>query len=107
MLRRYETSIAENGRALKNVSELANVARPVIVEQRLPRLPRDARRRPADRPSDLLNERFRQRQHIVAAFPQRWEANRKDVEAIVQVLAKVLALHGLEQIAVGGGDDAC
>jgi hypothetical protein len=48
VLRTDESAFAKNGRALERVAELADVARPVVPEQRLPGVPREARRRTRD-----------------------------------------------------------
>ncbi len=56
MLRRDEAAVAENGRPLQDVSELTDIARPMVIEQGFARLPRNARWRSTDRPADLLNE---------------------------------------------------
>jgi hypothetical protein len=40
---------------------------------------------------------------VVAPLPQWREADRKDVEAVVEVFAEPLLLDRFEQVAVGGG----
>jgi hypothetical protein len=54
VLRTDESAFAKNGRALERVAELADVARPVVPEQRLPGVPREARRRTRERLPDRL-----------------------------------------------------
>lgn len=107
MFRSDQTAITQNGSALQNVSEFANVAWPVIIHQRLARLARYAGRRPTDRPADFFDEGFGQRDQVVTPLTQRRKVNCKDVEPEVQVLAKMSMLDGLLQIAVGGSDNAC
>ena len=53
-----ESAFAQDGRALERVAELADVARPVVPERRLPGVPREARRRPRERLADILQRRL-------------------------------------------------
>ena len=48
----------------------------------------------------------RERQDIVAAFAQRRQVNRNDVETVVEVLAKAPGLDLLKRVPVGGADQA-
>ena len=45
MLRADQATLAQNRRALKGVAQLTDIARPVVQEQRLSRIPREAGRR--------------------------------------------------------------
>src|SRR6185295_9142519 len=56
-----EPSLAQNRGPLERVPQLADVAWPVVQEQRFSRVVRQASRRPAERPSDLLEKRLAER----------------------------------------------
>ena len=47
-----------------------------------------------------------ERRNIFAAFAQRWNVNRKNVETIVEVAAKAAGADFFGKIAIGGGDEA-
>src|SRR2546427_12628467 len=51
-----EASVAQDGRALERAAQLARIAWPGVGEQRLAGVARDARRRPADGPGELVQE---------------------------------------------------
>src|SRR6202011_708185 len=44
--------------------------------------------------------------NVFRALAQRRHRDREDVQAIEQILAEAAFLHGGDQVAVGGGDDA-
>ena len=44
--------------------------------------------------------------NVLHPFAQRRQAQRHDVEAIVQILAEHTLMNQLAQVAVGGGDNA-
>src|SRR4030095_13231187 len=44
---------------------------------------------------------------VFRTFPQGWNANRKNIQAVKQVSAKLLLLNHLPQIAIGGCNQAC
>ena len=47
-----------------------------------------------------------QERQVLGAGAQRRHLDVEDVEAVVEVLAELAALHHVLQVAVGGGDDA-
>ena len=95
--------IAARSRTLRKLSD---VSRPVILEERLSCLARQPSGGPAERPADLLQKGLAQRHDVGRTFAQRRNLDVEDPEAVEQVLAKVAALDGFAQVAVGGGDDA-
>ena len=101
-----EPAFAQNGRALERVAELADVARPVVPEQRLAGVPREARRRSRERLADVLQQRLAERENVGGALPERWDPDVEHLQPVVQVLAEVAAFHGLPQVAVGRRDHA-
>ena len=54
----------------------------------------------------LVDEMTDQHWYIGFAVAQRGQLNGKDVQAIVQVFAKLLVGDVLTQIAIGGGDNS-
>ncbi len=90
-----EPAFAEDGGALERVAQLADVAGPVVPEQRLPGVAREARRRPCERSADVLQQRLAERQDVVGALAQRRDRDVEHLQPIEQVLAEVAAFHGL------------
>ena len=96
----------EDDGALEDVLQLADVARPgigdragacvsgLIPSNRLPILR-----------GELVEEELRQQRDVLRPLAERRELDREDAEAVVQVLAERLLADGLEQVAIGGGDD--
>src|SRR5580658_9043698 len=94
----------EGGKATREIFELTYVPRPEIAPQtlhrrRLDRLERKALRRAA------LEEGAHEIGDILRAFAQRREAERHDIEAKEQILAKSPLLDGEAEILVRRGDD--
>src|SRR5437667_10850290 len=48
-----------------------------------------------------------QQWNVFRAFPQGWNVNRKNIQAVKQIFANFLLLNHLPQIAIGGCDQAC
>ena len=101
-----EPSFTKNGRALERVAELADVARPVVPEQRLPGVPREACRRTRERLPDVLQHRLAERENVGGALPEGRDHDVEYLQPVEQVLAEVAAFHGLPQVAIGRCDDA-
>ncbi|MNH31647.1 hypothetical protein D3C79_920310 [compost metagenome] len=53
-----------------------------------------------------IGKMLEQHQNVIAAFTQRRNAQRRDVQAVVQVGAETALVGGLTQVFLGGGDDA-
>ena len=97
---------AENRRPFQDVAKLSDISRPFVLEERLSCLARQTSGWPAEGPADLLQKGLAQRHDVGRTFSQRRNLDIEDPEAVEQVLAKVAALDGFAQVAVGGGDDA-
>src|SRR5262245_27288588 len=106
MLAGDETPVRKDGRAFEHVPQLADIARPVVVDERLPCVPRDSGGRSSKRSADLVEECLAERQDIVAASPQRRQRELEDVQSIVQILAKRTSLDRFVEIAIRSCDDA-
>src|SRR5262249_15318859 len=92
--------------AFHHVPQLADVARRGILHQPLHRRTTD----PLEVLADLLRELFHQevdeQRDVVSPFAERREPDGEDVEAVEEVLAEGFFLNLLEQVAIGGGNDA-
>ena len=104
MVRVDERAFTENRGPLQHIAKLSNVARPVVLEKRLSCLARQTSGWPAEGPADLLQKRLAQRNDVGRTLAQRRNLDVEDAEAVEQVLAKVAALDGFPQVAVGRGD---
>src|SRR5262249_53864984 len=78
---------------------------PVILDEQFARLARDPTGRTTDAAADVGEERFAERQDVLAPLAQRRQSDREHIEAIVEILAELPVGDRLRQIAVGGGDD--
>ena len=95
----------EDDGALEDILQLADVAGPGISSQPLHRLLADAVDALADPRGKFIQEESHQERDVLRPLAERGKRDREDTESIVQVLAERLLADGLEQIAVGGGDD--
>ena len=68
---RDQPAFAQDRGPLENVTQLPHVAGPVVVDQSIARITRNPGRRPAQALSDLFQERFAQRHHVVAPLAKR------------------------------------
>src|SRR5581483_2508507 len=95
---------AEHHDALDGVLELADVARPVIVDEGAQGLGRDVDGAPVLR-VELLEEEVDERRNLVTPLAQRRNADLDDVEPVIEVLAELVGTHGSLEIAIGGGNE--
>ena len=92
--------------ALDRVLEFAHVARPVRGFQRGDRVALQRARGLVELAVEVVQEKQRQRQDVVAALAQRRHPKRHDVDAVEQVGAEAAGRHLLLQRLVGGADQA-
>ena len=97
---------AEDDGALEDVLQLADVAGPVVVEERLHRLGGHGRDRPLVLPRRARDERVDEERDVLLALPQRREADGDDAEAVEEVLAELPFLDEAAEVGVRRGDDA-
>ncbi len=92
--------------SLDHVTQLTNIARPAVIEQRRTGLLAEA----ASRTSVLLDETrqkaVRQGQNVFAALTQGWQIQGDHVQAVQQILTETSAAHHVLKVEVGGGQDA-
>src|SRR5580704_9572455 len=107
MLHVDHAAAAEQQRALDDVAELANVARPAVSAQHRIRLGRDATGEwNAVAVDGMTQERVHEIWNLRDTFAQRRNHERDAVESKVEILAKLASFDlGLE-IAVGGTDES-
>src|SRR3712207_1532347 len=84
----------------------SHVAGPVVVDQTLARLRRDARHLPLELRAVLRREVRGEQGHVLAPLAQRRHLEGDDVETVVQVLPECALAHGLFQIPVRRRDDS-
>src|SRR5450830_1067791 len=97
---------ADNARAFHHVAQLADIARPTVVEQRLASFIAEAPRRSGVFLDEASEEAVGQGQDVFAAFAQRRQVQGDDVEAVQQVFAEAAVAHHVFEIQVGGRKDA-
>ena len=90
---------------LERVLELANVARPVVVDEETESVLRDGVGSPRFEVQPLQNARGEQR-NVLLAFAKRRQAQVDDVEAIEEVLAEASGLDQPREVAGGGSEQA-
>ena len=90
----------EDDRALDDVLQLADVARPGVANQGLHDRGRDGLDPPAHPPGELLGEMADQPRDVVAALAQRRQHEREHVQAVVEVAAEAAVGDHLRQVAV-------
>src|SRR2546422_7900626 len=96
----------EHDGALDDVLELADIPRPLMLLEHAHRF---GRYRPHFLPElgrKLLDEVSDQQGDVLASFPEGRQLDRDDVEAIEEILAQDVLLHGLLEIAVRRRDQA-
>ena len=87
------------------VLQFAHIAGPAIAPQHIERFGVQALGRQA-LVLGLAQEVAHQVGNVLAAFAQRRQAQRHDIEPVIEILAEQALLNELAQIAIGGGDDA-
>src|SRR5271165_3641110 len=96
---------SHNQGMLDGVLQLANITRPAIVHQQGARLRRDTFEWPRQALRVLSRKVDGQQGDVLAMFPQRRQGNGNYVQAIEEVLAKLLGFDGMLQVLVGCGQD--
>ena len=99
-------SVAEDERPLEDVLQLADVARPVVVEERLHHSGRDGGNRLAVLGGGPGKQRLHEEGHVLAAFAERRERDRDDAEPVEEVLAEASFRDEPRQVGIRGRDDA-
>src|SRR5215467_657393 len=98
--------VLENHGAFDRVLEFANIARPIMSEQKASSLRSDAANRFLELAVVPVNEEVDERKNVFRPLAQRRDEDRNDREAVIKVLAKVAFAHGFFEIAVRCRDDA-
>src|ERR1051326_6120480 len=103
---RQRIAAGHDERAVDHVAQLAHVAVPLVLLQRLDEVGVDVLHLLLFRLVQLLQEEMGEERDILEALAQRRHLDGEDVEAVVEVLAHLPVLNGLLRIAVRRGDDA-
>ena len=93
-------------RAFDGVAQLADVARPRVVDQHLGGRRRELRDVAPRLTCEGRQEAARERQDVLAAVAQRGHPYLDDVEPIKEILAELPGAHRRLEVAVGRGDHA-
>lgn len=96
----------KEGKSLHQVSQFADVSRPLVCDQPLLGLRREFQASPAGVAAKLFQEVFGQDNHVVTAVAKRRDFYGDHGQAEEQVLAEFSGLHRVSQIVIGGGNDA-
>ncbi len=96
----------EHGHSLNQVLELANVTGPVIVDKSLHRLVGDAVDARTALKAGHVEEMMNQQGEVAAAVSKGWDFDRKDIQAVVEVLAESTFADELGEILMRGRDDS-
>ncbi len=81
-------TVDSHNESFHEVSQLPNVARPVVTHQNTHRFTRDAFEFSAMPLAEMLEEMFDQERDIFPSFSKRWELQWNDIQSVVQVLSK-------------------
>ena len=91
--------------ALQFVRQFADVARPTIGQETAAADRREDAGRHVMLARKALEQRLRHCEDILAPFPQRWDGDPKQVQAMVEILAEHLGDNHFAQIPIGGCDE--
>src|SRR5580700_7290152 len=95
-------AVGKDYRTLDEVLQLANIPRPMPTRE----LPHGCGGNRFDllvhEAAVLLRKVADQQWNILRALTQRWDADRKDIQTIVQIAAELAILHHFFQVAIGG-----
>ena len=96
---------AENT-AIGDVAQFAHVARPTVTEQCIDARRIVGRHRTAMAGCRLQKEMLEQQRDVLAPFAQGGQRDGGNAQAIVQIATETPVFGALEQVFLGGGDDA-
>ena len=101
-----QAQLQTQGKALGGVLQLAHIARPAVAQQLGAGWGGQFAYRHAVAGTGGVGKVLEQAEHIVAPFAQRRDAQRGDVQAVIQVGAKAALVGAAAQVFLAGGDDA-
>src|SRR3984885_5552100 len=97
---------AQNYRAFDYVLQLPDVARPSVMNQSLHRFRGNRIDRLAHSSCGLLYKMLHQQRNILRTFPQGRNVDRKHIQAIIEIAAKLLVQDHSFQVTMGRGHNA-
>ena len=92
----------KNDGSLDKILQLPHVARPRVSEQNLHRPVRNALNIFLHAPGAKIHKVAHEQRDVFGAFPQRREAHREHVQAIIEITSELTVRHHLRQIATRG-----
>ena len=96
----------ENHRALDHVFQLADVPGPLILGQGVHRFRGDRVNRLVHSSRRLSHKMMHEQRNILGSFPQGRNGNGEDIQAVIEVAAKLLLQDHFFQVAMRRGDNA-
>src|ERR1700730_17026379 len=106
MFPRDASTLTQDGRALERVVKLADVARPLVAQQHLPRFWRKTRGRAPRRSAEFLQERVGQKRDVATALAQGRNVDIEDLQPIKQILPEASLSDSPLQITIARGNHA-
>src|SRR5262245_30808649 len=100
------TILRKNDRPLDEVLQFPHVSGPRMRGQRVNELNRDRVNALVHRACKLGHKMLDQQWNVFESFPQRWNMNREDIQAIVKIAAKLPVLDHLREIPARSSHDA-
>ena len=97
---------AEQGGTEDQVLQLADVSRPIVAHQFGPRLRRYRARTCTHLFDGLIKKIIDQFVYIFAPLTQRWQADRDNTEAEVEIFPELTRRDRRLKILIGGGDNS-
>src|SRR2546430_11456982 len=101
---RQATAWRQNYGALDHVLQLADVSRPRMVTERLPRLARDHIDAAIQAAGKLADEVIDERVDVLRPLTEGRYRDREDVQAVVQIVTEAAPFDHPGEVAVRGGD---
>ena len=89
---------------MNRILQFTYIARPLVSEQCVNRLRSQFNVCIPEAGSVQLQKMFRQRQDVARTLAQGREVDRRDIQPIIQILAKTASRHGFIQFDIGGRD---
>ena len=102
IVRLQEGRVGQNDGAVDRIFKLADIARPIMIAQKGQGLGTGPHDPAALLDIEPLDEMGHQRWDVFAPIAQRGGLDRKDVQTVIEVIAKAALGDRLGQIAVGG-----
>src|SRR5918996_1460230 len=101
-----ESALVEYQPALHHILQFANVTWPIILQEVLDGVLTHAWKRLIAVTTVLADEMLDQHRNIAFTFAQRRDVQRNDIQAIIEIFAKLSRRHMIFQTSIGRGYDS-